>query len=145
MSAIVCNTLTGAVSEYTNFAFHGITPTHAGSATGLFLLGGDTDLAELIVSRVQTGQTAWKSGMKKTPGTCFFGLQSEGDFEMFVHDGDNEWSYQFTAPGDGSARASPGRGLRSNYFSFGLSNADGQAFELDYIHAELFDSKTRRT
>ena len=43
MKTLVLNTLTGAVSEYDNFEFDAITATHAGSATGLYALGGDLD------------------------------------------------------------------------------------------------------
>ena len=41
-NTVAMNTLTGAVSEYTGFGFQSITPTHAGSTTGLFTLGGGT-------------------------------------------------------------------------------------------------------
>ena len=59
MNAIVCNTLTGAVSEYTRHTFQSVTPTHAGSASGLYAFGGDTDASparfEVPGSVPQTG------------------------------------------------------------------------------------------
>ena len=53
MNTIACNTLTGAVSEYTGFGFQSLTPTHAGSANGLFALGGDTDAGLPIVANIR--------------------------------------------------------------------------------------------
>ena len=59
MNTIVMNTLNGAVTEYGRFAFQSITPRLAGSALGLFALGGDTDAGEPIVGRIDTGARDW--------------------------------------------------------------------------------------
>jgi hypothetical protein len=131
------------VTEYTGFGFHGITPTHAGSALGLYLLGGDTDDDALIRSRVQTGKLAWGTSLKKLLDKVFFGLLGEGGYTLFVT-GEAEYEYEFAGTASGECRAKPGRGIRDNYLSFGMSNADGQAFQLDSIEVLTATSSTRR-
>src|SRR5574343_21954 len=64
MNTIVMNTLTGAVTEY-DWAFQSITPTHAGGAAGLFLLGGDKDGALPIPANVLTGKQLMDAAQKK--------------------------------------------------------------------------------
>lgn len=144
MNTIVVNTLTGAVSEYTGFGFQCITPTHAGSATGLFELGGDLDVALPIVSRVQTGKPQWAGSLKKLMHKVFFGLKGEGTFKLHVAGETLEWEYDFPGSTTGEARAQPGRGIRETYLSYGMSNPDGQQFQLDNIEIEQSLSTTRR-
>ncbi len=144
MNTIVVNTLTGAVSEYTSFGFQSITPTHAGSATGLFELGGDLDVTLPIVSRVQTGKPHWGVSLKKALHKVFFGLKGEGEFTLHVAGEVEEYEYPFPGSPTGEARAQPGRGIRETYLSYGLSNPDGQAFQLDNIEVVQATSQTRR-
>ena len=56
MTAIVMNTLTGAVSEH-NLDFNSMTQAHAANASGLYTLGGDTDNGVSIVAEIVTGET----------------------------------------------------------------------------------------
>ena len=77
MNAIAFNTMTGAVSEYTGFGFQSITPTHAGSSTGLFTLGGDTDAGLPIVATVTTGKkTGVHAGRVAVRKTGSFNIQT---------------------------------------------------------------------
>lgn len=144
MNTIVVNTLTGAVSEYTGFGFQSITSTLAGSATGLFTLGGDLDVTLPIVSRVQTGKTQWGASLKKFMRKVFFGLKGEGTFRLHVGGESEEWEYGFQGSPTGEARAQPGRGIRETYLSYGFSNPDGQAFQLDNMEIAQATSTTRR-
>jgi hypothetical protein len=144
MNTIVVNTLNGAVSEYTGFGFQSITPTHAGSATGLFELGGDTDNGVAIVSRAQTGETSWGTSLKKSLAKAFFGLSGEGAFSFHVAGKAGEWEYPIGATSTGEQSAQPGRGIRETYVSFGFSNPDGQQFQLDSIELVEFTSTSRR-
>lgn len=144
MNTIVVNTLTGAVSEYTGFGFQSITPTHVGSATGLFELGGDTDAGTLITSRVQTGKTQWGGSLKKYLHKAFLGMTGDGAFRFHVSGQNDDYDYETTSPNSGEARAQPGRGIRETYLSFGFSNPDGQDFQLDVLEVVDTTSKTRR-
>lgn len=145
MNAIVMNTLTGAVSEYAGFGFQSITPTHVGSATGLFALGGNTDAGQLIVGRIQTGKPQWQSALKKFLDKAFFGLKGTGTYRFHVDGEATSYHYPVLATPAGESRAQPGRGIRENYMSFGFSNPAGQPFRLDVIEVLQSTSNTRRS
>ena len=144
MNAISFNTLTGAVSEYTGFGFQSITPTHAGSATGLFVLGGDTDVDQPIVAHVVTGKQLWGGSLKKMPQMVYFSLKGSGTSTMTVTGENASHSYPFPVRPDGQSRSKPGMGIRENYLAFGYSNSDGADFQLDRIEVLVAESKNRR-
>jgi hypothetical protein len=54
MTAIVMNTLTGAVTEY-DWTFTSLSAKHASDANGLCTLGGDTDAGAAITGEVRGG------------------------------------------------------------------------------------------
>lgn len=144
MNAIVCNTLTGAVSEYTRYAFHSITPTHGGSASGLFELTGDSDDGLPIVARVDLPATLRESTLKKMLSMVYLSMQGAGSAEFVVFGKAQHWSYRFPLRDSGQTRCPVGRGIRENYLGFGLRTPDGQEFTLDRVEVLLHDSKTRR-
>lgn len=141
---IVMNTLTGAVSEYENFAFQSITPTHAGDATGLFVLGGNLDIDQPIVSVIETGKTLWGDVRKKFLDVVHFAIKGSGTSALTVSGESQSYSYPFQVRPAGLSRAKPGRGIRENYISFGFSNTDGAYFELDRIEVAVIESKNRK-
>ena len=144
MNAIAMNTMTGAVSEYTGFGFQSITPTHAGSATGLFTLGGDTDAGLPIVATVTTGKQLWGGSLKKMLQMVYFSLKGSGTSAMTVHGESTAHSYPFPVRPTGQSRSKPGLGIRENYLAFGYSNTDGADFQLDRIEVLVAESKNRR-
>lgn len=144
MNAIAFNTLTGAVSEYTGFGFQSITPTHAGSATGIFALGGDTDAGVPIVANVMTGKQLWGGALKKTAQMVYFSLKGAGTSSMLIAGENSSYAYPFPVRPAGESRSKPGLGLRENYLAFGYSNTDGAHFQLDRIEVLVTESKTRR-
>lgn len=145
MSALICNTLTGAVSEYMRHAFHSITPTHGGSATGLYEFGGDTDDGLPIVSSIRLPATLRESTLKKHIGMVYLSMQGQGEAQLTVHGpGATQWDYAFPLRASGQARCAVGRGIRENYLGFGLSNPEGQAFTLDRVEVLTHASSTRR-
>lgn len=145
MNTIVLNTLTGAVSEYTRFAFHSITPTHAGSALGLFAFGGYMDVDLPIVSAVRTPAALKESTLKKSISMLYFSMKGDGTFQATVFGETQSWSYPFKAhPASGQTRCPVGKGIRENYLGFGFSNPTGQGFSIDRIEALMHESKNRR-
>lgn len=144
MNTIVLNTLSGAVTEYTGFGFHSITPTHAGSATGLFVLGGDTDHDRPIVSDVRTATKLRATTLKKAISAIYFSMAGQGQCEATVFGSGGQWSYEFPVRADGQSRAVPGRGIRENYLGFGFRNLGGGAFTIDRIEVLTNESKNRR-
>lgn len=144
MNAIAVNLLTGAVSEYTNFAFTSVSPRYAGSATGLFALGGNLDVAALIVSTVETGKLGWGDTLKSRISAVYFGIEITGTFHTKVNGVTSSYTYLTDAGPKGVSRGVPGRGIRENFISFGMSTPSGQAFVLTSIEVGTIDSTTRR-
>lgn len=144
MNAIVCNTLNGAVTEYTRHTFQSITPTHGGSASGLYELGGDTDDGLPIVARMRLPATLRESTLKKLMDMAYLSMHGEGTAEFTVYGKAEDWTYTFPLRDSGQTRCVVGRGIRENYVGFGLATPDGQAFTLDRIEVLVHSSKTRR-
>jgi hypothetical protein len=144
-NAIVMNTLTGAVSEYSNFEFQSITPTHAGSDTGLYALGGNLDVLAPIVSTVTTGKTLWGGTLKKFVEMVFFALQGSGNAALTVIGPAASYTYPFPVRASGESRSKPGKGIRENYLAFSFSNTDGADFRLDRMEVSVAQSTSRRT
>ena len=145
MNTIVMNTMTGAVTEYADFDFDSITPTHAGAATGLYELGGNLDVAAPIVGSVRTGKKKWGSALKKYVDVVFFAIKGTGQGRLTVFGESTSNSYNFTLEKDGVSRSKPGRGIRENYMAFGFTKPDGLDFQLDAIEVEVGTSSNRRT
>lgn len=145
MNAIVMNTLTGAVSEYSNFQFDGITETHAGNADGLVLLEGNRDLTTPVVATVSTGSRQWGKSLKKMVDMVYFAIIGTGTSTLTVAGERSSFDYPFPLSANGESRAKPGKGIRENYLSFTYSNTDGADFQLDAIEIEIGTSVTRRT
>ena len=144
MNTIVCNTLTGAVSEYSRFGFHGITPTHGGSAAGLYVFGGDTDDGAPIIAELRLPSLLRESTLKKQINMVYLSMLGDGEAELTVFGKAGQWTYEFPLRESGQTRCKPGGGIRENYLGFGLTTPQGQAFTLDRVEVLLHESKTRR-
>ena len=143
MTAIVINTLTGAVSEY-DWDFQSITSTHAGSAVALYELGGDTDAGQPINSTVSTGKRVWGDTLKSLMSGIYFAMQGGVRGILQVHTRQADWSYPFQVLESGVSRAMPGRGIRENYLGFSFKNSAGEWFRIDRIQIPEIKSKSRR-
>lgn len=145
MTAITVNTLTGAVSEYTRHDFQSVTPSHGGSATGLYAFGGDTDAGLPIQSSLRLPVTLRENTLKQQIAMVYLSMQGQGEAEFTVFgSGGQSWSYPFALRGSGQTRCPVGKGIRENYLGFGLSTPAGQAFTLDRVEVLSVKSKTRR-
>lgn len=144
MNTITCNTLTGAVSEYTRHAFQSIMPTHGGSASGLFAFGGDTDDGLPIVADIRLPPTLRGSTLKKHLDMVYLSMTGTGSAQLTVFGKTENWTYQFPLRDSGQTRCKPGGGIRENYLGFGLTTPQGQAFTLDRVEVLLLESKNRR-
>ena len=144
MNTITLNTLTGAVSEYTRHSFQSITPTHAGSATGLFAFGGDLDVDQPIVADIGLPATLRESTLKQAIAMVYLSMHGEGSAVFTVQGAKQNWDYTFALRASDQTRCPVGRGIRENYLGFGLSTPGGQAFTLDRVEVLTAQSKTRR-
>lgn len=144
MNTIIMNTLSEAVTEYDGFNFQSLTPTHAGSALGLYALGGNLDLTAPIVASITTGKTQWGASLKKFVASVYFAIKGSGTSTLTVKGESTSYSYQFPIRPAGESRGVPGRGIRENYLAFGYRNTDGADFQLDKIEVLVAPSQNRR-
>lgn len=144
MNTIVCNTLTGAVSEYTRHTFQSITPTHGGSAAGLFALEGDTDDGLPIVAEINLPATLRDDTLKAAMEAVYLSMHGEGSAEMTVFGKVESWTYPFDLRESGQTRCKAGRGIKENYLGIGIRTPEGQAFHLDRAEVRFNKSKNRR-
>lgn len=144
MNTIVCNTRTGAVSEYTGFSFQSVTPTHAGDAAGLFALGGDTDNGQPIVSTIRLPKTLREDTRRTFVEMVYVSIQGAGAARLTVHAPAQDWSYYFALRANGQTRCQVGRGIRENYLGLSISTPQGQPFALDRVEVLEHKSQARR-
>ena len=141
---IILNTLSRAVSEYSDQGFQSITPTHAGAATGLFGLGGDKDGDQPIVANIQLPCVLRQDTLKKHIKAVYVSVEGSGSMQVQVAGKTQRWQYQMPVRSSGQSRCIVGKGIRENYLGFGLSNPAGQHFKLDRIEVLEAASTTRR-
>ena len=144
MNTIVCNTMTGAVSEYAGFSFQSITPTHAGDTAGLFTLGGDTDNWQSIVSTIRLPRTLRLDTLKMFIDVVYVSILSTGEARLTVHTPSADFDYSFALRASGQSRCAVGRGIRENYTGLSISTPTGQAFALDRVEVLERKSQSRR-
>lgn len=137
MRAIVVNTASGAVSEYEDFYFDSVTQGHIGGKPGLFAVGGTTDDGQLIVAHAITPPLLQQNLQKKRLAAVYVAAKAEGDMQIHVHGQSMQWQYPLHIRAGGMSRATPGRGICESYLAVGISNPQGQAFEIDSIAAEV--------
>jgi hypothetical protein len=143
VTTIVLNTFTGAVSEY-DWAFHSITPGHAGDVTGLYALGGATDNGLPIVASFSTPRLQWGTSLKKHLLGVYFSMLATRNALLRVHVTGADYDYPVVVQAPGVCRAKTGRGIRENYLAITFLNVAGADFNLDRIELQDAPSTQRR-
>lgn len=136
-TAWAMNTRTGAVSEYTNYAFNSFARMGnkylGASSTGLYELLGDSDAGADIIADIKSGFAQW-AGTKLTMfKAAYLGMRASGDFVLKITTGDGKsYNYALSARDMRTTKVNIGKGLRARYFAFELIST-GQDFDLDTI------------
>ena len=145
MNTIVCNTLSGAVTEYTRHDFDSLTATHCAGVDGLFAFGGDNDAGLPITTELRLPATLRENTLKQQIAMVYLSMRGQGEARFTVFGPkDQAWGYTFPLRESDQTRCPVGKGIRENYLGFGLSTPDGQAFTLDRVEVMSVKSKTRR-
>lgn len=144
MNTIVCNTLSGAVSEYTRHDFDSFTATHCAGVDGLFTFGGDNDAGLPIATELRLPATLRENTLKQQIAMVYLSMRGQGEARFTVFGPGQRWSYPFPLRESDQTRCPVGKGIRENYLGFGLSTPNGQAFTLDRVEVMSVKSKTRR-
>lgn len=146
------NVRNGYVTRWLNFPFTEFTnvggKTYAVGAGGLYLLGGDKDVAAPIQWKFETGlDNLNKSGMKRIPYLYLDGI-IDGSIQITVIDDNNRaFGYQYDTKQRGAVhmphRRKLGNGIKSRSFAFRLESSTGAYIELDFLEPEI--SVTQRS
>lgn len=140
------NTATRGVSTYSSYPFNSMTAFggafYGANDNGLYELDGNTDAGAEIVWRIRTGMTNLGTGRNKAMDAAYLGFTASGRValkcivvdastgEKIVH-----W-YELTetaAVTPRGRRLLVGRGLRSVYWGFELTNVTAGDIELDVV------------
>lgn len=136
----VMNTVTHAVSEYTNFPFNSYCEFNgkslAASTSGLFSLGGDLDGTANISASFSSGVSDFGTSQLKRAERVYLGYRADGLMALKVTTGESvERWYELhasdTENGIHEARIKLGKGVKSRYWQFELVNKAGSDFEID--------------
>lgn len=135
------NTRTGALTEYTNYAFNsfafvrnGGTLRYLGATSdGLYQLDGDDDAGSGIIAKLAGGMLQFSGSRFTAIKAIYLGLRAEGEFYLKLNTGGGQsYTYRVSAQSMKTTRVNVGKGLRTRYFSYELDST-GQDFDLDTI------------
>jgi len=136
----VLNTRTGALTEYTNYAFNSMTRVGSGttylgaSSTGLYALQGPDDNGTPIVSSIRGGLLQFSGGQLSSIAGAYLAVRGYGDWYLKIKTGSGqEYVYRVDNPKSmKNNRVELGKGLRARYFSYELTST-GQDFDFNSL------------
>jgi hypothetical protein len=140
----VLNAETNAPSQYTNYSFDSMCELggryYGVNSSGLFLLDGDDDDGAPIEASILTGQLDFGIPELKRVEEAYIGYSASGNLvlKLIVSQSGTRTEYWYEAnnltPGEPTeTKVTPGKGMRSRYFQFELTNKNGADFEIDRI------------
>lgn len=137
----VVNANNFALVKYRNFNFNSfinLGGKYYGVADdGVYELDGDTDDGTAIAASLTLGKSDFNSEMLKSLPAVYIGAKTTGDLILKITvDSGLSYYYTMTAQVSGDLktnRITPGKGLRSRYWQFELTNVDGGDLTFDSI------------
>jgi hypothetical protein len=143
--AYAINLTTGAVSHYTNYPFDNMlrfgSSYYGIGATGIYLLGGDLDLAVPIDAHIKTFATKLGIQNQKRVPYVYSSGRSDGGVIVGVTADEGE-TYEYESDwgevaGSTNHRIVVGKGVKGVYYSFDVKNVNGGSLELDEISVHV--------
>lgn len=149
------NAATKALTSYTNYPFNSMASfngqTYGASAEGLYRLGGADDAGTAIIWKLRTGLSNFGTSRNKGLDAAYLGFTADGRVGLkciIVAPTGEKIAYWYeltnqTAENPLAKRLQLGRGLKSVYMGFELSNIDAGDIELDIIelHPIILDGR----
>jgi len=136
----VMNTKNHASTEYTNFNFNSFCKYEntylAASSTGLYALGGSDDAGINIAASFLSGSSDLGSTQLKRVERVYLGYRADGELlvKTITNENIERWykldSYD-TEGGAHEARIKVGKGAKSRYWQFEVTNVNGSDFDID--------------
>jgi hypothetical protein len=153
--ALSMNAATKALSTYTNYPFNSFASfngqTYAASSEGLYRLGGTTDAGTEITWRLRTGMSNFGTGRNKGLDAAYLGWTASGKIALkciIVAPTGEKVAYWYELTPRPAANMRPeriptGRGMRTVYMGFELTNVNASDLELDILelHPVIFEGR----
>lgn len=148
-TAIVMNAVNKAVTEYAPYDFNSLAffngETYGANALGLFKLSGSTDNGALINAYARTALSRIASGKQAQVDSAYLGYSSDGTMQLKTIITEPDGSkvarvYQLNtqnADASRSGRIKLGRGVKSAYWAFEISNVLGADFTIDVVEMHV--------
>lgn len=139
---VVANLFNQAISTYNNFRFNSLAYFDGqylgANENGIFVLGGDRDNDQRILSRLKTGTTDFGDNFIKNALQAWLTYRSDGHLSVtFSIDEDNKESStsitQITGSKMHEERVKSGRGLKSRFYTIEIQNISGADFDIDSL------------
>jgi hypothetical protein len=154
MDVWVMNTESTAMSRWTGVPVQSIAAVGGlilgAGEDGLFVMNSDTDDGAAITGSVLTGRLELGVPAIKGLSDIVVGYSSSGTMNVRVTaysgKGSETYTYQMpkrVADAPRAGRVTPGKGLKSRYYQFEFSAADGAEFTIDTITAQVAANNRR--
>ena len=139
------NTATKGITEYDSFDYNSLAwfngKLYAAGAAGLYRHDAATDAGEPINAYLRTAMQRIAGGKAARISDAYLGFRGDGSMQLKVVVNDNAgrkvgYVYDLVSAPVGAAQAGRfkvGRGLKSVYMAFELSNAAGSDFAIDVL------------
>lgn len=149
MDAWAVNLDSGASTEYRNYPFESmanIGGRYFGAAfEGLYELAGDTDAGSPIEAKFDIGRKDFGNRQLKRVDQIYLDVSSTGQMTVAVSAEGASYTYPVRSYGADiqTQRATPGKGMRANYFGFEIGNTAGCDFEITSLNFLVAESARR--
>jgi len=145
----VMNTVTKGISEYTNYKFNSLSGDYAAKDEGIYQISGIQDEGIGIEALLKTGLIDFDSNIQKQVPYAYVGLNKAGSLMLktiVTYKGKRKERWYKVNPravdATDTIRVNMGKGIKSRYWQFELTNFEGADFELDSI--ELLPLQLKR-
>lgn len=136
----VMNANTSAVSRYIQYPFNSFadlgTAQLGAMEDGIYELGGDTDAGADINAAVLTGRDDFNESVMKRMLKAYLGLATDGQMYLTTITNEDERRTYLLDVNNTSVREAKidlGRGVKSRYWQFEITNVAGSDFEIEAV------------
>lgn len=145
------NTMTGGISEYSDFGFNSMSENLAATEYGIYELTGSDDDGNPIDALFKTGLMDFGSVIQKQNPYMYLGISTDGEILLKVtdinrdHGKKREMWYAVTKVRAASSniRMALGRGKKARYWQYELTNVNGSNFEIESMEPLIMKLKRR--
>ena len=132
------NTESMGLTEYSNFGFNSMSEDYVATDSGIYAITNTDDDGVAIDAKIKTGLLDFGTSIQKQVPYAYLGISKKGEMVLktivdWKGERKERW-YNITMSGVDAVdtkRVALGKGIKSKYWQFELSNKDGSDFDLD--------------